>query len=79
MARYRCGDSDWNKITTPKNGWGIDNDSKIIHIDIDQTELDRNGGADLEIHAYAQDTLPIICDKIEPINKKRDGRINQFK
>ena len=41
--------------------------------------MDRNGGADLEIHAYAQDTLPIICDKIEPINKKRDGRINQIK
>ena len=51
-------------------GWSIvDNDLKIIHIDIDQTELERNGGADLEIHAYAQDTLPIICDKIEPIKK----------
>ncbi|MBB44711.1 MAG: TPP-binding protein [Rhodospirillaceae bacterium] len=67
------------RLQPQRMGWGIDNDLKIIHIDIDQTELGRNGGADLEIHAYAQDTLPIICDKIEPINKKRDCRINQIK
>ena len=50
------------RLQPQRMGWGIDNDLKIIHIDIDQTELDRNGGADLKIHAYAQDTLPVICD-----------------
>ena len=39
--------------------WGHDDDMKIIHIDIDETQIGRSAPVDVGIHALA-DALPLI-------------------
>ncbi|MEC7093919.1 MAG: thiamine pyrophosphate-binding protein, partial [Pseudomonadota bacterium] len=40
--------------------WGHDEDMKIIHIDIDQTQIGRSAPVDIGIHARLADALPLL-------------------
>ena len=47
-------------------GWGVDQNIKIIHIEIDEEELTRISKPDAEIHADAADALPLIMEALGP-------------
>lgn len=55
-------------------GWGVDNDVKIIRIDVDQTELARSGKPTVGIAADARAALTALADAIPGHNRKRDSR-----
>ena len=47
--------------------WGQDDAMKIIHIDIDETQIGRSARVDVGIHAALGDALPLLLDEIEPL------------
>ena len=47
--------------------WGQDDAKKIIHIDIDETQIGRSARVDVGIHAALGDALPLLLDEIEPL------------
>ncbi len=51
--------------------WGVDDDLKIIHIDIDQTETGRINAPDVTINANATDAVAALTLAIEGHEQKR--------
>ena len=47
--------------------WGQDDAMKIIHIDIDETQIGRSARVDVGIHAALGDALPLLLVEIEPL------------
>lgn len=45
--------------------WGVDEDLKIIHIDIDEAELGRVGQPDVAIHGDVRHALPLLIKALE--------------
>ena len=45
--------------------WGHDADMKIIHIDIDETQIGRSAPVDVGIHARLSDALPMLIKAID--------------
>ncbi len=60
------------RLITQKNDWGIDENIKILHVDIDQTVLDKVIPATLGIHADLKDVLPKLLESL-PDQPKRDS------
>ncbi len=54
--------------------WGIDDDLKIIRIDIDSHELDRQRKPEIGIVGDAAATLKLLADRLARHNAKRAGR-----
>ena len=54
--------------------WGLDSDLKIIRLDIDPTEVGRNGRPDVAIVTTAKKGLTALVDAIGKTNRKRDSR-----
>ena len=47
--------------------WGHDDDMKIIHIDIDETQIGRSAPVDVGIHARLADALPLLISAVEDL------------
>ena len=47
--------------------WGHDSDMKIIHIDIDETQIGRSTPVDVGIHARLCDALPLLIKAVDRI------------
>mgnify|MGYP006252354871 FL=1 len=47
--------------------WGHDDDMKIIHIDIDETQIGRSAPVDVGIHARLTDALPLLISAVEDL------------
>jgi len=45
--------------------WGQDDDMKVIHIDIDSTQIGRSAKVDVAIHARLCDALPLLVSTID--------------
>ncbi|MBH68379.1 MAG: hypothetical protein CMM58_08505 [Rhodospirillaceae bacterium] len=58
--------------------WGTDKELTIIHIDIDQDELGRNGPTDIEIFAHSEDSTALLIKHLELINKHRSTRLEEI-
>lgn len=59
--------------------WGQDGDLKIIHIDIDKTQLNRSAKTDVAIHADLEHALPELIKALEGHEIKREDWIRKVK
>ncbi|MEM9579428.1 MAG: thiamine pyrophosphate-dependent enzyme [Pseudomonadota bacterium] len=52
------------RLQAQRQGWGMDSDLKVIHIDIDPVELQRISSPDAAICADLQQALPLLLDAL---------------
>jgi len=52
--------------------WGMDDNLKVIHIDIDEEELTRISEPDAAIHADTADVLPLLLEALGPQPNRSD-------
>ncbi|MFI5033545.1 MAG: thiamine pyrophosphate-dependent enzyme, partial [Reyranellales bacterium] len=62
------------RLQAPLMGWGVDDDLKIIRIDIDGEEIDRQRKPEIGIVGDATATLKALANRIAAHNTKRNGR-----
>jgi acetolactate synthase I/II/III large subunit len=80
LAGYRFwGEADvvlavGTRLQPQQQNWGLDGDLKVIRIDIDAEELDRQARPDIGIVGDAASTLKVLADRLARHNSKRDGR-----
>ncbi|MEP0943010.1 MAG: thiamine pyrophosphate-dependent enzyme [Rhizobiaceae bacterium] len=61
------------RLQSQVQAWGSDEDLKIIHIDIDDTQLGRSAKTDIAINADLADALPMLLAGMET-NQRQDWR-----
>ena len=61
-----------SRLTTQKLEWGVDDDLKILHIDVDQSVLEKIKSATLGIHADLATVLPALNAAL-PEQHERSG------
>lgn len=54
------------RLTSQKLDWGLDDNIKVLHIDIDQSSLDKTSRATLGINADLAQVLPKLLDELPP-------------
>ena len=63
-----------SRLQQPRMNWGTDGDLKIIHVDIDPVEIQRIGGADVEIVGDAGDVAAALVEAVGGLAPKRASR-----
>ena len=58
--------------------WGIDDELKLIRIDIDPSEIDRNGKPTIGISADAKLALTALADRLGRHNRRRPSRKDEL-
>ena len=58
--------------------WGIDDEIKLIRIDIDPSEIDRNGKPTIGISADAKLALTALADRLGRHNRRRPSRKDEL-
>lgn len=64
------------RLQPQQMAWGMDDQLKIIRIDIDSQELDRQRRPEIGIIGDAAATLKVLADRLGKHNAKRNGRAN---
>ncbi len=67
------------RCQTAQMQWGVDDNMKIIHIDIDEEEIGRITSPFLGINADLVDVLPLLVKGLEGKEKKRDDWLRVIK
>ena len=67
-----------SRLQQPRMNWGTDDGLKIIHVDIDPVEIQRIGGADVEIVGDAQDILPALYNAVTSQAPSRPSREDEM-
>lgn len=65
------------RLQPQQQNWGIDDTLKIIRIDADSEELDRQRKPEIGIVGDATATLRVLADRLARHNTKRNGRAEQ--
>lgn len=65
------------RLQPQQQNWGLDDTLKIIRIDADSEELDRQRKPEIGIVGDATPTLKVLADRLAGHNKKRNGRAEQ--
>ena len=65
------------RLQPQQMNWGMDDDLKIIRIDIDSEELDRQRKPEIGIVGDATATLKALANRLAGHNAKRNGRADQ--
>lgn len=65
------------RLQPQQQNWGIDDTLKIIRIDIDSEELDRQRKPEIGIVGDAAATLEVLAGRLGKYNAKRNGRAEQ--
>lgn len=65
------------RLQPQQQNWGIDDTLKIIRIDADSEELDRQRKPEIGIVGDATATLRVLADRLAKHNIKRNGRAEQ--
>lgn len=65
------------RLQPQQQNWGIDDTLKIIRIDADSEELDRQRKPEIGIVGDATATLRVLADRLAKHNMKRNGRAEQ--
>lgn len=65
------------RLQPQQQNWGIDDMLKIVRIDADSEELDRQRKPEIGIVGDATATLKVLADRLAKHNTKRDGRAEQ--
>jgi len=67
-----------SRLQQPRMNWGTDDGLKIIHVDIDPVEIQRIGGADVEIVGDARDVVPALERAVGGLTPKRQSRKDEM-
>ncbi len=67
-----------SRLQSERMTWGMDDDIRIIHIDIDPTELDRVMTPDVGIVADAREATRMLLDALPKHNRKRPSRRDEM-
>lgn len=65
------------RLQPQQQNWGLDDTLKIIRIDADSEELDRQRKPEIGIVGDASATLKVLADRLAGHNAKRNGRAEQ--
>lgn len=65
------------RLQPQQQNWGIDDTLKIIRIDADSEELDRQRKPEIGIVGDATATLKVLADRLAKHNRERNGRAEQ--
>lgn len=65
------------RLQPQQQNWGIDDTLKVIRIDADSEELDRQRKPEIGIVGDATATLRVLADRLARHNRKRNGRAEQ--
>ncbi|HZP97971.1 MAG TPA: thiamine pyrophosphate-dependent enzyme [Reyranella sp.] len=65
------------RLQAPQQAWGIDEQMKIIRVDIDSQEIDRQRRPEIGIIGDAAPTLKVLADRLGKHNARRNGRAEQ--
>jgi acetolactate synthase-1/2/3 large subunit len=65
------------RLQPQQQNWGIDDTLKIVRIDADSEELDRQRKPEIGIVGDATATLKVLADRLARHNRKRNGRAEQ--
>jgi acetolactate synthase-1/2/3 large subunit len=65
------------RLQPQQQNWGLDEELKVIRIDIDSEELDRQRRPEIGIVGDATATLKVLAGKLGPHNGKRNGRADE--
>lgn len=65
------------RLQPQQQNWGIDDTLKIVRIDADSEELDRQRKPEIGIVGDATATLRVLADRLARHNTKRNGRAEQ--
>lgn len=66
------------RLQSQQMGWGVDENLKIIQINIDEEELNRHGTTTVGVHADSADALPILLEKLTAYNHERENRAEEL-
>ena len=58
--------------------WGIEDELKIVRIDVDQDEIDRNGKPSVGIESEAKPALASIVNSVGRYNQRRSSRQDEL-
>ena len=61
------------RLATQQSAWGVDDNLKIVHIDIDAEEIGRAGPPTVGIHADLAEALPALTDALGVTQADRSG------
>ena len=67
------------RLQTQVLDWGQDDNLKVIHIDIDETQLNRSARTDVAIHADLADALPELISALEGREVKRTDWVKKVR
>ncbi len=62
------------RFLPPQSGWGLDDDIKVIQINIDPTEIGRQNPVAVGIVGDAHQSVTRLVDETAKVNKKRESR-----
>lgn len=65
------------RLQPQQQNWGVDPSLKIIRIDVDSEELDRQHKPEIGIVGDATDTLKALANRLAAHNRKRNGRADE--
>ncbi len=65
------------RLQPQQQNWGVDPSLKIIRIDVDSEELDRQHKPEIGIVGDATDTLKALANRLAGHNRKRNGRADE--
>ncbi|MFT5195560.1 MAG: acetolactate synthase-1/2/3 large subunit [Cellvibrionaceae bacterium] len=66
------------RLQSQQMGWGVDENLKLIQINIDAEELNRHGTTTVAVHADAADALPALLEKLPSFNRERFDRSEEM-
>lgn len=66
------------RLQTQQLAWGVDDDLKIIRIDIDPTEVNRLRTSDVSMIGYADKTLRALLDRLPKHLGKQRSRTDEY-
>ncbi len=67
-----------SRLKYPRMHWGTDANLKIIHIDIDPTEIERISKPSIGIVGDAKQTVALLVNALANVNQKRSSRQQEF-
>ncbi len=65
------------RLQSEVHEWGQDDNLKVIHIDVDETQLNRSAKTDVAINANLADALPELIDALEGYEIKRSDWVKR--
>ncbi|MEM7531855.1 MAG: thiamine pyrophosphate-dependent enzyme [Chloroflexota bacterium] len=65
-------------MRTPLQGWGVDDNLKVIHLDVDPSSHTIIRKPDIALTALAEDAVPLLLERVAAYNSVRASRTDEL-